>query len=239
MQYLVRHGVINYTGPGGKPMKAFRGMTVDIADEADVNRLVKYNAIVKPDVELEKPGEMLALPQSATDEQILSWVASATPTEVKALVEERPILADRIRAAAEDVQERLKKQHELLSGVVKAADDGARVAADQEAERKAAKEAEAERKAKEAEENGGQPPVPGAVPLANSDDSQATEDVDEVIKGNVGEISKYLAAHPEQAQAVLDAENRRVDAQRAAGKDEQPRAGLVRAVQAAAGHAGQ
>lgn len=57
-------------------------------------------------------------------------------------------------------------------------------------------------------------------------------DLDLVVRGNVSEVSKFLSENPHLASDVMEAENRR-----AAAEDEDPRLGVVRAVEAAAGHA--
>jgi hypothetical protein len=93
------------------------------------------------------------------------------------------------------------------------------------------------------------PPTPGSAPdvqehandpLTGSEPSGGGEvptSAAEAVQGNVAQVSAYLQANPDQAQAVLDAETARVDAARTAGDTRAEfRKGVSLAAQAAAGH---
>jgi hypothetical protein len=245
-KFKVRHSILNYHDGDGNPVTAFRNMTVELFDEKEIERFKRLGAVIPPDEELQKPGRMMALPETAADEEILNWVADAQASEVRQLILDRPHLADRIRAAAEVVKERFRIQEEQLSGVVKQVEEfEAEIPEDQRKPQPAPGSADP-----------GAPPTPPAPgtqqinppggtgePQDNGDGGSGdggSVDPDEVVKGSVAEVSKYLSEHPTEAPMVLEAENRRVEAARAAGKaDEQPRAGLVRAVQAASAHTAQ
>src|SRR4051812_34060744 len=125
----VKFGLINYTRTDkatGRDYedRAFRDMIVDLNQE-EYDRLLEHGAIVPPDVELARPGRLSALPETATDEEILNWAQAATTEEIRAECRDRPILAERLTAAWEAVQERVKAYREHMSGALDAANDGA------------------------------------------------------------------------------------------------------------------
>lgn len=208
----VRHATVQYfvkdsQGNTVDFKTAFRNQVVDIpADQVD--RLDALGATVPADQDLDRPGRMLALPESAGDSEILSWVMGATNEEVEALVRERPALAGRIAAAKEGVEARFAEQNLHLGGL-----------------QKLAEEAEAEQPE--------QPPVPTETPTPVPTVDNATLDAagaDLVVKGNATSVTNYISENPVNAATVLEAENRlAVDE----GRD--PRTSVVRAAAAAAG----
>lgn len=216
-KYKVRHGLVQFIAErDGQQVHevAFRGQVVDIPkDQAE--RLKEYGAIVAEDEDLARPGTMLPLPETATDEEIRTWVLGATDAEVREVAERRPMLADRIGAAHAAVKEDLKNQAEHLGQAKETAE-------------KAAKEAEK----KEEENEGGSTPTTATEQQRELDEAAAV--ADRVVQGSNSDVSKHLSENPTHAQAIMEAEVRRAEA---AG--EEPRQGVRRAVEAAAGHAGQ
>jgi hypothetical protein len=71
-----------------------------------------------------------------------------------------------------------------------------------------------------------------AAQLPDEDEEEFDEDDPrEVVKGNVDKVSAWLSEHPDQFDAVLQAEQ-----ERRQKENKEPRDGVVRAVQAAAAH---
>lgn len=239
-EYKVRHGLVEYHTAGKRDI-AFRNMKIHL-EPAEAERLVAHGAVVEVDAELDKAGQMMALPDTATDEQIIGWVGSALPSEVRSMIIERPMLGERLRAAFADNERKLKEQNDLLSGVmgeVEAAEEAAAAAASARVQRPSPGSADPNAvpvpPVPDAQQiNPNQTAADGQPALSASDSLPA----DEVILGNVSQISSYLSEHPTESPMILDAENRRVESARSGGKaDEQPRAGVLRAVEAAAAHA--
>lgn len=233
----IRHATVQYftqKDENGRPRNyetAFRGQIVDIpADQ--VERLDSLGATVPTDQDLERPGRMLALPDTATDAEITSWVMGATEDEVKALVASRPVMAARIESAAAAVKQRFSEQNLHLGGLKSIADDA------EERQR-----AEAEAAAAAAAATGAPPVVTPLTPPAPDASSQGTppapdattpdlsaEQADEVVKANAKTVSEYISQNPRFAGAVLEAEGRL-----AVSEKRDPRTSVVRAAEAAAG----
>lgn len=217
----VRHALINYTVPGTDNLGnkreldeiALRGQVVDIPDD-QAERLRALGAVVDADLDLERPGVMMALPESPTDEEVIAWVRSARREEVVALAQMRPELVDRISGAMDRVERDYKRQMELLGHAVPE------------------REREHDPAVTYPPSGGGGAPIGGdggsGDPSGLSAD-EISELADSVVLGSVEEVSSYLADNPTHAQAVLDAETRH--------KNGKPRQGVVTAAQAAAGHA--
>lgn len=218
-KYKVRHGLISYTAErNGREVRetAFRGQVVDIRKD-EVERLESHGAIVSEDEELPRPGSMLPLPETASDEEIRNWALGATDAEVREVIQTRPMLADRVEAAHRAVKEDLEHQAEHLGEKAEVAQE-------------AAKESEEE----EQEEQSSESSAPTTATEQQRAQAEAETEADNVVKGSNAEVSKYLSEHPEHANAIMDAETRRAQA-----TGEEPRQGVRRAVEAAAGHAGQ
>lgn len=221
MNVKVRHALVNYTVPGkdnrGNDREldeiALRGQIVDIPRD-QVDRLKTLGAVVAPDVDLERPGVMMALPESPTDEEILAWVRSARREEVVALAQGRPELVDRLSGAMDRVERDYARQMELLGHAV----PDRRPVAGEPAPAPTV------------------PPVPPTPPNPNDPAALGNPDghvydgpaAAEVVKGSVEQVAEHLAEYPDQAQAILDAENVHTK-----GK---ARNGVLAAVQAAIGH---
>lgn len=236
-KYKVRHALLSYTlGRGGQGTgeTAFRGMIVDIpADQAE--RFLALGAIVPEDAELDRPGTMVTLREAPTDEELINWVAGATDTEVQQLVLARPSMAHRVANIQETVKKRYDAQAELLG-------ERAKLAEAQAGEFPAVVGQSAM-----LDESVTAPapatPVPSVAPVAPVPPTAAAAsaaaaiapalpvDVDAVVRGTVGEVSKFVSENPQLAAQVLEAETRL-----ATEKNDQPRQGVVRAVQVAAGH---
>lgn len=237
----VRHATVQYFTPNAKDPKnyetAFRNQIVDIPDD-QIERLDSLGATVPVDQDLERPGRMLVLPDTAGDAEILSWVMGASSAEVAVLVAERPIMAGRILAAQESVTARFKEQDEHLGG-----GGLKKIAADAEEEEPAPAAAQTP-----ADDNSaGLAPAPQAStvdnPAVNSpgagDDDLigsvlSAEQADLIVKGNARSVTDYLSENPANAAAILDAESRRSTATR-----EPLRVSIVRSAEAAAGFTAQ
>lgn len=212
----VRHALVTYTVKRGDRTDvetAFRGMTIDISDQ-EVQRLMAVGAIVPEDAELIRQGQLVPLSDTPSDEEILNWVAGASEAEVVALANERPMLLTRLESAQEVIKERYKQQNELLGQAISAASDTAdRLGLDP----------------RETPDGVNAPVVeaPQTQP-APTPPSASTED--QIVAGNVNEVTNYISTNPGAAKAILDAENRR-----AAAENRKPREGIVRAAEAAAG----
>lgn len=216
----VRHATIQYfikDDQGGFTSfeTAFRNQIVDVpADQ--VERLDKLGATVPVDQDLERPGRMLTLPDTATDAEILSWVMGASNSEVEGLVSERPVMAGRIEAAAAAVKNRFQEQNLHLGGLKTIAEAAA-------TEAQAATEAEADANAAASRE-----------PSAGEDLIGADLEADSLVKGNAKAVTDYIADNPSNAPAVLEAEGR------LATTENRPlRTSVVRAAEAAAGFTAQ
>lgn len=217
-QYLVRHALLHYRSKNAQGQDthetAFRGMLVELTDEAEIERLKGLGAIIEPDAHLTRPGRMLTLPDTATNSEILSWVTGATVEETEMLVRERPAMADRILAAQESVQQRFAEQAEHLGGL-----------------KAIAKEAEAEQNTAADVSTPAPQPSATAQPAANDPgELLSAEEADKIVGKGARAAAEYVSENPRHAQAILEAENRR---------DEPPRSTVVRAVEAAASFTAQ
>lgn len=207
MKRKIRHALVAYTSAEGTSEIAFRGQIVDIPDE-QVERLDELNATVDPDLDLQRPGTMMALPETASDAEIMSWVIGATNEELESLVRERPVMATRIEAAKAAVEERFDEQNLHLGGLLEIAE---------EAEAAQAAQVEAD-----ADLIGAQSDQP-AIPL---DDAAA----DELVAGKATDVAEHISVNPHDAAILLAAEGRRAEAAK-----EDPRVTVVKAAEAAAG----
>ena len=231
----VNHALISYkTEIDGRTVyeNAFRGMIVDIP-AAEAERLEAHGALVPADYDLARPGVISALTESPSDEEVVNWVASATDTEIAELVAARPIIATRIEGAKEIIEQRAKEQAELLG---QKADIAADAAKDAETPPTPETNAPTSLTGATGDATGDvtpiEPPPPGVDPAASVEDIE-TARFDELVKGNTSEVSEYLSQNPGHARQVLEAEVRLATAE---GRD--PRKGVERAAQAAAGHVG-
>lgn len=99
---LVRHALVTYIVDGRQEM-AFRGQTVELSD-AEAKRFDALGATLPVDAELDRPGTLANLGEAPSDEELIAWVMSATPSEVAAVVATRPILAGRLEGALSQVE---------------------------------------------------------------------------------------------------------------------------------------
>lgn len=227
----IRHGLAFYLDETVKdrPVQrtAFRTQVIDVSSN-EAARLKSIGAAVAEDEELPRQGVLTPIPNTASDEELIAWVSVATKDEIAQAVAERPLLKDRLLSAADIIKKRLEAQQDLLNGLKPAISKGERLAA----------------KRKE----GQSAPTTGLTGRNQVTQSQDEEDLDdledededeeeeldeddprEVVKGNVDHVSKHLSEHPDQAGAVMEAENDLAEAQKRA-----PREGVIKAVQAAA-----
>lgn len=242
-QAKVRHALVTYTAnKDGKEQieHAFRGEVIDVY-EGEYNRLLELGALVAPDTELDAPGMLYRLPESATDEEVHQWVREATDSEIRKLVAERPELAERVAGHVMRIKEDRRRSNELLglkeNRIIDAL-DGAEVP-----------EFDAEGRPTRADEGtsaglqqgvGGSANVPHDAELV--DDTQTDEatgeeveddtDPDQIVQRNAREVAEWISRNPRRASDVLEAENRLA----ATGANNgQPRKTIVMAVEAAAG----
>jgi hypothetical protein len=207
----IRHALVQYViteGGNTRTETAFRNQIVDIPKD-QVERFDALRATVLPDADLDRPGTMSTLSETAGDSEILNWVMGATDAEVTALAEERPVMADRIEAARVAVKERFEEQNVHLGGDPTPAVEDDLIGI------------------------GPQDKTPAAP---TSGDSKALPDdkADAVVTGKAPEVAIYIAENPQFAGAIVEAEGRRA----ASAKDD-VRVTITRAAQAAAGFATQ
>lgn len=212
----IRHALVQYrvSGAGQRPVfeTAFRNQVVDIPND-QVERLDAAGATVAPDADLERPGNMLALPETASDAEILNWVIGASNDEVEKLVRERPIMASRIESAHASVKERFEEQNLHLGGLKQIAD-----------------EAEADLIGTAPSQEGDTPPVPAQGSTDNPGDLTA-EQADEIVNSKKAqEVANFISENPQSAGAILEAEGRRAEATK-----EPVRVTITKAAEAAAG----
>lgn len=238
MKRKIQHALVQYTikgkdGGTDRHELAFRNQIVDIPDD-QVERLDALGATVDPDVDLQRPGKMMELPDSATDAEITSWVVGATNAEVEALVRERPVMAERILSAHATIAERFSEQNIHLGGLQEIAE---------EAEATAKAQADAaildglsEEDLDVLDELSGlsEDEVIALHELAQaqaqSDLIGDTFDADKIVAGNAKSVADYISENPSRAAAILEAEGRR-----AADAKDDVRVTIVRAAEAAAG----
>lgn len=247
----VRHALINYTVklPGDRQSNetAFRGAIVEIEDQNEFDRLMSLGALIPVDQELERPGRLMDLPETASDEEILNWVANASNAEIQKAAAERPELQSRMMGALQRIEDQRAAAAELLGhksrvegaidrlgprpeydhlGRPTRADDGTTAGVQMGVGGTANVPHDAEPLDEEGDEgeNGEESGSEGEDPNAY--------DFDAIVRRNVNEVTEFIATHPTLASHVLDAENRHASA---TGKDG-PRSTVVRAVEAAAGH---
>lgn len=106
----VQHALVNVKANGQDfPAPWMRGSIIDIS-QVDFDRLSKPTrpdstpAVVAADAELVRPGLLTGLRESPSDEEVIMWVAAAAPSEIAAVLDDRPMLRDRIMAAAEHLR---------------------------------------------------------------------------------------------------------------------------------------
>lgn len=216
----VRYGLITWadsTDEHGRVLeeKAFRGMRVALPD-AEFDRLYAAGAVIPDDEELDQPGQMIELSDGATNEEVLAWAQSATDNEINVLAAARPALTDRLSDALLSKKARLEAQNTHLGGSV------ATLA----------------------------PPVADVEVISElevgllDDDTSEDDDIedagvlqpefaDQVVQGNVAQVSAFLSENPRAAASILAAENRRASTTQ---PPEDARIGVIRAAQAAAAH---
>ena len=232
----VKHALITFTvskEDGTTSFEtAFRNQVVDIPDD-QVERLDALGCTVAPDVDLSRPGAMVALPDSASNAEITNWVIGATNTEVEALVRERPAMAGRITAAHDSVAERFSEQNIHLGGLREIA-EAAEVAAQEQADKDLLGLLSDEDLAVLIELTEDEVQGLAASAAAEAADllGTAPEPVgfDELVKKTAKEVADFISENPGDAGEILDAEVRR-----AASSKEDPRVTIVRAAEAAAG----
>lgn len=232
-KFTVRHAVLQYASKNTLGQDtyetAFRNMSVELEDGPETDRLLKLGAIVPDGEELARPGRMLGLPETATDAEILNWVAGATTTEVAELVAARPATAPRLLAAQETVQARFDAQAELLGAALKqesqASPDFLGSGDNSGGLAPAPQPSTTEDPAVNSPGEILNPAAAGAFTIPSDSGDLSPEEADKVVAGGARAVADYISEHPQHSQSILQAESRREDGARPT---------VVKAVQAAA-----
>lgn len=223
----IRHGLAFYIGEDGHQYTAFRGQRVDVPS-SEAERLKTLGAAVAADDELPMLGRITPIPNTASDEELIAWVSVANNAEIAEAIAEQPALGDRLLAARDIVKKRMEEQDEILSGV----DDVIKKAKALAKKRKAG----TKRGAPTSGADGHNATV--AIPDEDGDDDEEEDDDEDelddtnpttVVRGNVGDVAKFLSENPDQYNEVLEAEKAL-----ALDKQREVRPGVVKAVEAAA-----
>lgn len=230
----VRHATVRYVDPAsGGLVHVNRGESHDFPQEI-IDRFEPLDAFL-PEGQRElaptagsRPFEISG---DATDEELKAWVVGATTLEVADFVnaneDEHPDIADRIGEALQSVIDTRGENRPQRPGTI--TEEGFLVTADGLSSVDPALET-----------TGGSGTVPvdqtrthGAQLQAEEQAGATSDELDpaDVVQRNVNFVSSYLSSHPEQASAILEAEE-----ERASEAGEEPRRGVVRAAEAAAGH---
>lgn len=229
----IRHSLVRYrvTVDGQeRPELAFRNQIVDIP-YGQVERLDRLGATVPVEEDLPRPGRMLALPETATEAEILSWVMGATKDEVADLVKQRPVMAERIESAAEAVAKRFEEQNAHLGGLRKIADEA-------KADEPSTPETGTSEPSNPAPAEGTNPEGDGGNPPADGDGDEdligpaefTAEQADALVAEGAKPAQEFISNNPRHAGAVLEAEGRLAEKEK-----REARVSIVRAAQAAAG----
>lgn len=247
--YKVRHALASWTNLDGTPGMGFRTQTVEIPDE-EAKRLKSHFAIIGPDEEVEHPGILQDLPQSPSDEEILNWVTNANVSEVKALISQRPELTPRIEGALSNVHTARAYEDSHLNDVRLAIQSGGLKADDDDitlGSTRTGRDPELRDTSDDGDNSditvitstnpAGASTVPPEVAGTTEEDNTKLKDANGnpdslpamdhgvLVQGSAPDVANYIAAHPDQAAAILDAET--------AHTQGSPRSEVVNAVRAA------
>lgn len=253
-KYKVRHALASWTNTDGTPGTAFRGQVAEIPD-SEAKRLKVHFALIGPDEEVEHPGILQDIPSSPSDEELLNWIANANPSEVRALIAKRPELTPRIEGtllsvkslrAQEDTHYndiRLAIQQGGLkpddpTGILGSAGATGRDVADTSGDDDngdiiLATGDKGSASIAPVDSSGGVqgPEANTELKDANGipDGGQTLPPVDHsvLVEGSEQDVANFIAAHPEQAADILEAET--------VHSEGSPRTGIVNAVRAATG----
>lgn len=258
MKVKVRFALINYTAVdtvSRRPYQAigFRGQIVTIIDPNEGRRLAELGAIVPEDAELERPGTLVALPESPSEEEVLAWVMAASPSEIRGLAADRPNLAEKIAGAAMRAEENHRRAmdllgqaqdvalsvtpdtHRVMGGTV--GPDAIATGVTSDSLTGTTDTAPGQQTADGGTQPGGTGSTSDDATSAPSGGTGSTQppaggpsmpNPADVVKGNASEVVDFISNNPGMAAQILAAENAHTD-----GK---PRTSVVRAVEAAAGH---
>jgi hypothetical protein len=246
--HKVRHAMANWTNEDGTPGMAFRNQVVEIPDN-EAARLKKHFALIGPDEEVEHPGILSDLPQSPSDEELLNWIENANVSEVRALTAQRPELVPRIEGALSNVytarayedthlnEVRLALQQKGLSPDEISLGSSLKTGTDPSL-RDTSDDGDNSDIIMPENPSGAslEPPAGGAGvagPETNTELKDANGNPDSLpamnhevlVQGTGVDVANYIAAHPEQAAAILEAETVHTEGS--------PRPEVVKAVRAA------
>lgn len=105
-QVKVRHALIQYrvsNDANALTELAFRNQVVNLPSSEE-RRLREAGAVIDADAEPERPGILAPLPETASDEEVIGWVLSASETEIASTAAAQPLLAHRIAAARDHIR---------------------------------------------------------------------------------------------------------------------------------------
>jgi hypothetical protein len=213
----------------GRTLYAYRGQIVTLPT-SEIERLEAHGALISATVDLDRPGVLMELPLAPSDEELVNWVMNAAPAEVTAVRDQRPELAGRLDGALRHITDERVRQDEHLASVRRAIAEGTSGVptdavgtplsdADDDIVWGPPRESSTGR-------TDGVVEVPPHQDTAQPPETQAASELETIVRGNVEGIASYLADHPEDAQLVLDTENRL--------RGGEARAGVRRAVEVAA-----
>lgn len=264
----VRHAVIQYEKKEGDRTlveMAFRNQVVDLPS-GEEKRLREAGAVIDADQMPERPGTLLTLPESPSDEELIAWVLAATPLEIERVAQERPLLAHRFESARLHIRNQDEERQNAITEAARATSrirDENPLVANQGEEDGADEASDPDTSAGGVRGTGGPESAEGTgvnneiggpagvtPPLVNPNDPTAATALtqaglvegqseeekalgakapDEVVKGNAESVARYLADYPMAAQSILEAENRRAEAD----PSKPVRSTVVRAAEAA------
>jgi hypothetical protein len=240
----VKMAMVRYTDDKGVYHIVPRGETHDFPAGDWFDRHDALGAFAEPDEVLPQQGSVFTddgtpfVNSDSSDEEIVAWVLSASAVEVATLLRHEDTdeeFAERVTTALEhvvDERQTASVDPTALSHVVG-------VAAGGETTRYPAQGATLAQQNPDRTPDGRDPEAEAEQEGdTGGEDAEVLDPVHadpaDVVEGNLTQISRYLDAYPEEAQAILQAEN-----ERAESEDREPRAGLVRLVQAVAGSSGE
>jgi hypothetical protein len=235
--YKIRHALASWTNLDSTPGMAFRGQVVDIHDE-EAKRLMKGNAIIGVDDELEHPGILQDLPVAPTDEELVNWIVAANVSDVKALVEERPEIAPRVEGALNHVKTMRAYEDTHLNEIRNSLQPGGA-----ETDEYGVVLGSGAKSAHDVRDTSaiGNDDITVSVPTTSQSGFTETNtplatapvvppiDLLTLVQGTAQDVANYVSAHPDEAAAVLEAET--------VSTSGSPRADVVMAVRSATGFA--
>lgn len=239
-EFKIRHALASWVH-NGKSHTAFRGQVAEIPDD-EAERLLSHNAIIPAADELMRPGIIQDLPASPSDEELIAWLSEANPSEVVMLIADRPEFRPRIEAAVENVAlakgyeaQHLEDVRRAMEGVapVQHSENNDDIVLDVPGAPTGGQGdmvGGSTSTGADTTDTSGDPGDDDIVvntPDANATGTSSAVDYAALVTGPADGVAGYISTHPEEANAVLEAEN--------AATDNQPRSAIVLAHRSASG----